>query len=61
MDHKLVELVYLGFVLPALFSLSLAAEGLYKIHKHEEGYFTFALGILFLIGVGLAYFFLFKK
>lgn len=59
MDQKSLEIIYLGFLLPGLFSLTLAAEGLYRISKHEEGFFTFALGILFLIGLALAYFLLF--
>ena len=61
MDPKSVEIIYLGFLLPGLFSLTLVAEGMYKISKKEEGFFTFALGLLFLIGLGLAYLFLFKK
>jgi len=55
MDHKSIEIIYLGFLLPGLFSLTLAAEGLYKIYRHEEGFFTFVLGILFLVGLALAY------
>lgn len=61
MEQKSIEIIYLGFLLPGLFSLSLVAEGLYKISRHEEGFFTFALGILFLVGLGLSYIFLFKK
>ncbi len=61
MDQKSLEIIYLGFLLPGLFSMTLVAEGIYKISKHEEGFFTFALGLLFLIGLGLAYLFLFNK
>jgi len=61
MDQKSLEVIYLGFLLPGLFSLTLVAEGIYKISKHEEGFFTFALGILFLIGLGLAYLFLYNR
>ncbi len=61
MDQKSLEIIYLGFLLPGLFSLTLVTEGIYKISRHEEGFFTFALGILFLIGLGLAYLLLFKK
>lgn len=61
MDQKSLEIIYLGFLLPGLFSLTLVAEGIYKVTKHEEGFFTFALGILFLVGLGLAYLFLFNK
>ncbi|PIS15931.1 hypothetical protein COT62_01050 [Candidatus Roizmanbacteria bacterium CG09_land_8_20_14_0_10_41_9] len=60
MDQKSLEIIYLGFLLPSLFALTLVAEGIYKISKHEEGFFTFALGTLFLLGLGLAYFFLLK-
>lgn len=59
MDQTKIEIIYLGFLLPGLFSLTLVAEGLYKISKHEEGFFTFALGILFLLGLGLGYVLLF--
>lgn len=61
MDKTSIEIIYLGFLLPGLFSLTLVAEGIYKISKQEEGFFTFALGLLFLIGLGLSYLFLFKK
>jgi len=54
-------MMYLGFLLPGLFSLTLVAEGLYKVSKHEDGFFTFALGTLFLVGLGLAYLFLMGK
>lgn len=61
MDQKFLEMMYLGFLLPGLFSLTLIAEGLYKVSKHEDGFFTFALGTLFLVGLGLAYLFLMGK
>ena len=61
MDAKLLQIVYLGFLLPGLFALTLVAEGIYKISRHEEGFFTFALGILFLVGLAIAYLFLFNK
>ncbi len=60
MEQKYLEIIYMGFLLPGLFALTLAAEGLYKISKHEEGFFTFVLEMLFLIGLGLAYLLLFK-
>ncbi len=60
MDQKSLEMLYLGFLLPGLFSLTLVAEGIYKISKHEEGFFTFALGFLFLVGLGLFYLFIKK-
>lgn len=61
MEQKTLEIIYLGFLLPGLFALTLVAEGIYKISKNEEGFFTFALGILFLVGLGLVYLFLFKQ
>lgn len=61
MDEKILQFVYLGFLLPSLFALTLVAEGIYKISRHEEGFFTFALGILFLVGLAIAYLFLFKR
>lgn len=61
MEQRSLEIIYLGFLLPGLFSLTLVAEGIYKIYKHEEGFFTFALGILFLVGLGIAYLFMFRR
>lgn len=61
MDNKSLEIIYLGFLLPGLFALSLIAEGIYKISKHEEGFFSFALGILFLVSLGLVYIFFLKQ
>lgn len=61
MDKTQLEIIYLGFLLPGLFSLTLVAEGLYKISKHEEGFFSFALGILFLISLILSYLLFFNK
>jgi len=61
MKNLSLEIIYLGVLLPGLFSLTLVAEGLYKISKHEEGFFTFVLGTLFLIGLSLAYLFIFKQ
>jgi hypothetical protein len=61
MDHKYLEIIYLGFLLPGLFSLTLVFEGIYKISKNEEGFFTFTLGMLFLVGLGLAYLFLLRQ
>ena len=61
MDKSQLEIVYLGFLLPGLFCLTLVAEGLYKISRHEEGFFTFALGILFLLALALSYILLFNQ
>lgn len=60
-DSKFLELVYLIFLLPGLFSLTLVAEGVYNISRREEGFFTFALGVLFLVGLTIAYLFLFNR
>ena len=61
MTEKFLDLIYLIFLLPGLFSLTLVAEGVYNISRREEGFFTFALGILFLTGLSIAYLFLFNK
>ncbi|OGK16625.1 hypothetical protein A2690_03355 [Candidatus Roizmanbacteria bacterium RIFCSPHIGHO2_01_FULL_39_12b] len=55
------EFLYVGFVLPMLFALTLVGEGIYKIAKNEEGYLTFILGIIFLIGVVLGYIYIFSR
>jgi len=55
------EFLYIGFVLPMLFSLTIIGEGIYKIAKDNEGYITFVLGVLFLIGVVLGYLYIFSK
>ncbi|OGK56581.1 hypothetical protein A3J15_01640 [Candidatus Roizmanbacteria bacterium RIFCSPLOWO2_02_FULL_38_10] len=61
MIGKSPEFLYIGFILPTLFALTLVGEGIYKISKNEEGFFTFILGIFFLVGVIIGYFFLFLK
>ena len=53
------EFLYIGFILPTLFALTLVGEGIYKFTKKQEGIFTFLLGIFFLIAVAFGYFFLF--
>jgi len=53
------EFLYIGFILPSLFALTLVGEGIYKFIKKEEGLFTFLLGIFFLIAVAIGYFYLF--
>jgi len=57
MDTKSTELFYMMFILPGLFSLTLVGEGLYKISKHEEGFFTFLLGVFFLVAIIFGYFY----
>lgn len=49
------EILYMGFFLPALFSLTFFIEGFYKIYKHENGTLTMVLGFLFLIGLAFFY------
>ena len=61
MSNRLLQIIYFGMLLPGLFGLTLVAEGIYKISRHEEGFFTFALGVLFLVGLTIAYLFLFNK
>ncbi len=56
-----MEIIYIGFFLPALFSITFFIEGAYKIYKHEDGVVTFCLGILFLIGLGVFYIFVMPK
>ncbi len=55
------EIIYIGFLLPAIFSMTLVAEGIYKIHKHEEGLFTFLIGVVFIISLGIFYILLFPR
>ncbi|KXK08580.1 MAG: hypothetical protein UZ21_OP11001000570 [Microgenomates bacterium OLB22] len=57
MDPRSPEFLYIGFVLPMLFSLTLVGEGLYKISKQQEGYMTFFLGLVFLMGIIVGFFF----
>lgn len=49
------EFLYLSFVLPSLFALSLVAEGIYKISRSQEGIFPFLLGTIFIISIVFAY------
>lgn len=49
------EILYMGFLLPGLFSLTFFVEGIYKIYKHEDGLVTLVLGFIFLIGLGIFY------
>lgn len=55
------EFLYIGFILPILFSLSLIGEGFYKISQKEEGFFTLVLGIFSLISIVFGYFFIINK
>jgi hypothetical protein len=59
MDPTSPEFLYIGFILPMLFALTLVGEGIYKITKEQEGYYTFLLGLIFLLGIILGYLFIF--
>jgi len=61
MAKQSLEIIYIGFLLPALFSLTLVFEGIYKTYQHEEGFFTFVLGILFLVSLVITYIFFFAS
>lgn len=59
MDVTSPEFLYIGFILPMLFALTLIGEGVYKIINEKEGYYTFFLGLIFLLGIFIGYFFIF--
>ncbi len=61
MQNYPIEVLYMGFFLPGLFSLTFFIEGVYKIYKHEDGIFTLILGLVFLIGLGAFYMFIMPK
>ncbi len=50
------EFIYATLVLPSLFALTLISEGISKIVKHQSGWFSLAIGILFLAIVMGVYF-----
>ncbi len=52
------EILYIGFILPSLFAVTLVVEGLYKIARHEEGWMSFIMGTFFLLGLAAAFFFI---
>ncbi len=56
MDVRSPEFLYMGFILPGLFALTLVGEGIYKIKKQEEGFFTLFLGVLFLVVIFIGYY-----
>lgn len=55
------EFVYVTLVLPSLFAITLIAEGVNKILKHESGWISMLTGTLFLTIVVAAYFMLLRK
>jgi hypothetical protein len=61
MEDKAAEIIYLGFLLPALFSLTLVIEGVYRVTKKEGGLFNILLGIVLLSGLTLFYIIALKK
>lgn len=61
MNKYPVEILYMGFFLPGLFSLTFFVEGIYKIYKHENGIFTLIMGTVFLLGLGAFYMFIIAK
>ena len=53
------QFLYMVLVLPSLFGLTLVGEGLNKILKEErQGWISIITGILFILTVVLAFFFL---
>lgn len=65
MDSKLMDVIYLGFILPALFAISLVAEGIYRMirleDRREEGVFNVLLGTMVLVVLIIIYLFLSRK
>ncbi len=55
MYDKPPDLIFLIFVLPSLFAISLMAEGVYKVSKNLSGWFNIFLGFSFLISSILGY------
>jgi len=49
---------YLAMILPGLFSLTLILEGIHKILQDESGWVSLIFGIIFLVVIIIAYFFL---
>lgn len=51
---------FLGLVLPGLFALTLIVEGVTKVLRDEPGWVALTFGIIFLIVIIVAYFFLLR-
>jgi hypothetical protein len=58
---KTPEFFYIGFFLPLLFALTMIGEGIYKILRKDDGFFTLIMGFVFLFGILGAYYLLFTK
>ena len=52
------EILYIGFILPSLFALTLVIEGAYKMARHEDGWMSLFMGIFFLLGLAVAFLFI---
>lgn len=52
--------LYLALILPSLFSLTLIAEGVHKIHEEQHGWIPITFGIFFLITIAVGYFLIFR-
>lgn len=55
------EFIYVTLVLPSLFALTLIAEGVNKLLKHESGWVSMLTGIFFLVIVLAVYFVVLRK
>lgn len=61
MDSTNAAVTYGLLLLPALFSLAVVGQGVYKIQKGEEsGKIIVGFGLLFLLLIPAAYFFLIR-
>ena len=53
-------ILYLGVILPGLFALTLILEGVHKLLREESGLINILFGIIFLVLIIVAYFFLLR-
>jgi hypothetical protein len=61
MDYTTAALTYGLLLLPAMFSLAVMGQGVYKIQKGDEsGKIIFGFGVFFLLLIPAAYFFLIR-
>jgi len=51
---------YIALILPGLFALTLILEGVSKILRDEPGWISIVFGIVFILAIILAYFFLLR-
>ncbi|MCR4263875.1 MAG: hypothetical protein NUV98_04125 [Candidatus Roizmanbacteria bacterium] len=54
------DLIFLVFVLPSLFAISLMAEGVWKLSQSRSGWFNIFIGFAFLTASIFGYFILLK-